>query len=187
MRAGRNKAALDPIYQVSGDLTELPVWHRVLIVTCQTDDDANRKRKLDAETRLKAKQGPNLKNSSSTSQFRVLKQPACPPFKSNLKPVSSMTASTSGAPPKMVGGLPTKSSALPRTTMRPPPQPYVNPQAQIQAKMQATLDAQIAKEKAAPMVRAQTQQKLHNVEHEPEPAEEKRRSSPLIVANEYVD
>jgi len=52
--------------------------------------------------------------------------------------------------------------------------------------MQATLDAQIAKEKAA-QVKAQTRQKLRNVEPEPEPAEEEEEIELPDIASEYVD
>lgn len=71
--------------------------------------------------------------------------------------------------------------------MRPPPQPHINPQAQIQAKMQATLDAQIAKEKAALRVKAQAQQKSMHITHpEPDAAEEEEVELPDI-ASECVD
>ena len=81
-----------------------------------------------------------------------------------------------------------KSSALSSTAaMRPPPQAYVNLHAQIQAKTQATLHAQIAKEKAALLVKAQIQQKVkHGVEAELETAEEEEIELPEI-ASECVD
>jgi len=53
--------------------------------------------------------------------------------------------------------------------------------------MQATLNAQIAKEKAALMVKTQTRQKLRNVEPEPEPAEEEEEIELPDIASEYVD
>jgi hypothetical protein len=138
---------------------------------------------LETETKFKTKQDPSLKNSCATSQIGASKQPARPPpFKSNFNQVSS----TSGAPSKLAGGLPTKSSTAPNG-MRPPPQSYVNPQAQLQAKMQATLDAQIAKEKAALTAKAKLRQKIvRNVEPEPEFIEEEEIELPDI-ASEYVD
>lgn len=128
-------------------IRNLYMWIARSHPTPKADEEANKKRKVEAE-KAKPQPIPMLKSGSSLTKVGPPKQPARPPFKSNFKPVSSMAASSSTARP--VGGLPTKSSAAPSASaLRPTAQPHNNPQAQIQAKMQATLDAQIAKEKAA--------------------------------------